>query len=65
MLNIYDAIALDWMHLQEIGLFLYILDFVKEMITHQSDNQIISKIDNRLATITPFSRLRILHNGYH
>ena|ERR1043165_3761253 len=63
-MNIYDATALDRMHLQEIGLFPYMLDFTREMIMHQSGNQIITKMDNRLATITPFSGLRILRNGY-
>src|SRR5687767_7213904 len=64
MMNIYDATALDRMHLQEIGLFPYMLNFTREMIIHQSGNQIITKMDNRLATITPFDGLRILRNGY-
>jgi len=63
-MNIYDATALDRMHLQEIGLFPYMLDFTRDMIMRQSGNRIITKMDNRLATITPFSGLRILHNGY-
>jgi hypothetical protein len=57
-------VALDRMHLQEIGLFPYMLDFTREMIMYQSGNQIITKMDVRLATITPFSGLRILRNGY-
>ncbi|GBC24756.2 hypothetical protein GLOIN_2v1807614 [Rhizophagus irregularis DAOM 181602=DAOM 197198] len=32
MMNIYDVVALDRMHLQEIGLFPYMLDFTREMI---------------------------------
>ncbi|CAB5387255.1 unnamed protein product [Rhizophagus irregularis] len=64
MMNIYDVVALDHMHLQEIGLFPYMLDFTREMIMYQSGNQIITKMDVRLATITPFSGLRILRNGY-
>ncbi|CAB4475347.1 unnamed protein product [Rhizophagus irregularis] len=64
MMNIYDVVALDRMHLQEIGLFPYMLDFTREMIMYQSGNQIITKMDVQLATITPFSELRILHNGY-
>jgi hypothetical protein len=63
-MNIYDATALDRMHLQEIGLFPYMLDFTRDIIMHQSGNRIIAKMDNRLATITPFSGLRILRNGY-
>ncbi|POG63976.1 hypothetical protein GLOIN_2v1807614 [Rhizophagus irregularis DAOM 181602=DAOM 197198] len=64
MMNIYDVVALDRMHLQEIGLFPYMLDFTREMIMYQSGNQIITKMDVQLATITPFSGLRILSNGY-
>ncbi|UZO18094.1 uncharacterized protein OCT59_009415 [Rhizophagus irregularis] len=64
MMNIYDVVALDRMHLQEIGLFPYMLDFTREMIMYQSGNQIITKMDVQLATITPFSGLRILRNGY-
>ena len=64
MMNIYDATALDRMHLQEISLFPYMLDFTRDMIMRQSGNRIITKMDNRLATITPFSGLRILRNGY-
>ncbi|CAG8763365.1 20055_t:CDS:1, partial [Rhizophagus irregularis] len=63
-MNIYDVVALDRMHLQEIGLFPYMLDFTREMIMYQSGNQIITKMDVQLATITPFSGLRILRNGY-
>jgi len=63
-MNIYDATALDRMHLQEIGLFPYMLDFTRDMIMRQSGNRIITKMDNRLATITPFSGLRILRNEY-
>ncbi|PKY60236.1 hypothetical protein RhiirA4_430970 [Rhizophagus irregularis] len=60
----YDATALDRMHLQEIGLFPYMLNFTRDIIMHQSGNQIIAKMDNRLATITPFSGPKILRNGY-
>jgi len=63
-MNIYDATALDRMHLQEIGLFPYMLNFTRDMIMRQSENRIITKMDNRLATITLFSGLRILRNGY-
>ncbi|EXX70438.1 hypothetical protein RirG_087410 [Rhizophagus irregularis DAOM 197198w] len=34
MMNIYDVVALDRMHLQEIGLFPYMLDFTREMIMY-------------------------------
>ncbi|CAB4407954.1 unnamed protein product [Rhizophagus irregularis] len=47
MMNIYDVVALDRMHLQEIGLFPYMLDFTREMIMYQSGNQIITKMDVR------------------
>src|SRR4051812_39887864 len=63
-MNIYDATALDRMHLQEIGLFPYMLDFTREMIMYQFGSRIITKMDNRLATITPFDELKILRNGY-
>ncbi|PKK58838.1 hypothetical protein RhiirC2_795690 [Rhizophagus irregularis] len=52
------------MHLQEIGLFPYMLDYTRDMFMYQYGNQIISKIDNRLATITQFNNLRILKKGY-
>jgi hypothetical protein len=64
MTNIYDITALDRMHLQEIGLFPYMLNYTREMIMQQCGNQIITKMDNRLATITPFNGLRILRKGY-
>ncbi|PKB95370.1 hypothetical protein RhiirA5_386062 [Rhizophagus irregularis] len=63
-MNIYDAIALDRMHLQKIDLFPYMLDFTKDMIMYQFGSQIITKMDNRMATITPFDGLKILCNGY-
>lgn len=56
--------ALDRMHLQEIGLFPYMLDFTRDMIMYQFGSRIITKMDNRMATITPFDGLKILHNGY-
>lgn len=59
-MNIYDATALDHMHLQEIGLFLYILDYTRDMLKLQCGNQFLSIMDNRLATITRFEGLRIL-----
>ncbi|GBC49829.2 hypothetical protein GLOIN_2v1488639 [Rhizophagus irregularis DAOM 181602=DAOM 197198] len=47
IMNIYDAAALDRMHLQEIGLFPYMLDYIiRDMLMHQYGNQIISKMDN-------------------
>ncbi|POG58402.1 hypothetical protein GLOIN_2v1488639, partial [Rhizophagus irregularis DAOM 181602=DAOM 197198] len=64
MMNIYDAAALDRMHLQEIGLFPYMLDYTRDMLMYQYGNRIISKMDNRLATITRFNNLRILKKGY-
>ena len=64
MMNIYDTAALDRMHLQEIGLFLYMLDYTRDMLMHQCGNRIISVMDNRLATITRFDGLRILKKGY-
>ncbi|CAG8712577.1 17630_t:CDS:2 [Rhizophagus irregularis] len=64
IMNIYDAAALDHMHLQEIGLFPYMLDYTRGMLMHQYGKQIISKMDNRLATITRFNNLRILKKGY-
>src|SRR5436190_255284 len=63
-MNIYDAAALNRMHLQEIGLFPYMLDYTREMLIHQCGNKIISIMDNRLATITRFNNLRILKKGY-
>ncbi|CAG8673107.1 2710_t:CDS:2, partial [Rhizophagus irregularis] len=43
IMNIYDAAALDRMHLQEIGLFPYMLDYIiRDMLMHQYGNQIIS-----------------------
>jgi hypothetical protein len=62
--NIYDATAMDRMHLQEIGLFPYMLDYTRKMITQQCSKQFLSKMDNRLATITPFNNMRILSKGY-
>jgi len=62
--NIYDATAMDRMHLQEIGLFPYMLNYTREMIMTQCNKQILSKMDHRLATITPFNNMRILSKGY-
>lgn len=64
MTNIYDVTALDRMHIQEIGLFPYMLDYTRALIIYQSGNRVITKMDNRLATITPFNGLRILTKGY-
>src|SRR6266487_3268500 len=64
MMNIYDATALDRMHLQEIGLFSYMLDYTRDMLIYQCNNQILSIMDTRLATITRFNGLRILKKGY-
>ena len=63
-MNIYDATALDRMHLQEIGLFPYMLDYTRDMLMHQCGNRILSIMDTRLATITRFDGLRILKKGY-
>jgi hypothetical protein len=63
-MNIYDAAALDRMHLQEIGLFPYMLDYTRDMLMRQHGNQILSIMDHRLATITRFNNLRILKKGY-
>ncbi|CAB5190095.1 unnamed protein product [Rhizophagus irregularis] len=60
MTNIYDAVAMDRMHLQEIGLFPYMLNFTRDMIMQQCGNKILTKMDNRLANITPFNGLKIL-----
>ncbi|CAB4388889.1 unnamed protein product [Rhizophagus irregularis] len=57
MTNIYDAVAMDRMHLQEIGLFPYMLNFTRDMIMQQCGNKILTKMDNRLANITPFNGL--------
>ncbi|RGB26279.1 hypothetical protein C1646_770629 [Rhizophagus diaphanus] len=62
--NIYDATAMDHMHLQEIGLFSYMLDYTRNMIAQQCGNQFLTKMDNRLGTITPYNNLRILSKGY-
>ncbi|CAB4404096.1 unnamed protein product [Rhizophagus irregularis] len=62
--NIYDATAMDRMHLQEIGLFPYMLDYTRNMIAQQCGNQFLTKMDNRLGTITPYNNLRILSKGY-
>ena len=64
MMNIYDTTALDRMHLQEIGLFPYMLDYTRDMLMHQCGNRILSIMDTRLATITRFDGLRILKKGY-
>ncbi|RIA83914.1 hypothetical protein C1645_833063 [Glomus cerebriforme] len=42
-INIYDATALDRMHLQEIGLFPYMLDFTRDMIMYQFGNDVENK----------------------
>jgi len=41
MMNIYDATALDRMHLQEIGLFSYMLDYTRDMLIYQTTSVII------------------------
>src|SRR5438132_635547 len=64
MTNIYDAVAMDRMHLQEIGLFPYMLNYTREMIMQQCGSKIITKMDSRLANITPFNGLKILKRGY-
>lgn len=64
MTNIYDITAMDRMHIQEIGLFKYMIDFTRDLIMQQSGSRIITKMDNRLATITPFNGLRLLKKGY-
>ena len=63
-MNIYDATALDRMHLQEIRLFSYMLDYTRDLLMYQCGNRILSIMDNRLATITRFDGLRILKKGY-
>ena len=63
-MNIYDAAALDRMHLQKIGLFPYMLDYTRDMLMRQHENQILSIMDHQLATITRFNNLRILKKGY-
>ncbi|PKC54950.1 hypothetical protein RhiirA1_403251 [Rhizophagus irregularis] len=37
IMNIYDAAALDHMHLQEIGLFPYMLDYTREKLKHEEN----------------------------
>jgi len=36
------------MHLQEIGLFPYMLDYTRDMLMRQHGNQILSIMDHRL-----------------
>lgn len=61
--NIYEATAPDRMHLLDLGITKYLLEFTREYLQQKTNNKSVKEMDNRLCAISRHPGLIILKNG--
>ena len=62
-LNIYSAIIPDRIHHLDLGLFNYQVTYTREMLKELCGQIAVDELDNRLARIPRFPRLKLFKNG--
>jgi hypothetical protein len=61
--NIYEATASDCMHLLDLEITKYLIEFTRELLQRKVDNIAIKDMDHRLYAIPQYPGLIILKNG--
>jgi hypothetical protein len=62
-LNIYTAATPDRMHMLDLGLFHYQIDYTRKLLQDKCKTGIVDEFDQRLSKISRFPRLKIFKNG--
>jgi len=60
--NIYQAVVPDRMHMLDLGLFKYMLDYTKKLLNEQCGGWAVQTIEQRLTSIPRFHGLKIMKN---
>jgi len=61
--NIYQATVPDRMHLLDLGITKYLLEFTQEYLQRKVSNKAIKEMDHRLCAIPRYPGLIVLKNG--
>ena len=61
--NIYNATVPDRMHLLDLGITKYLLEFTREYLQQKVNNKAVKEMDHRLCAIPRYPGLIILKNG--
>ena len=61
--NIYEATALDRMHLLDLGIAKYLIEFTHELLQRKVGNKAVKDMDHKLCAIPRYPGLIILKNG--
>jgi len=61
--NIYEATAPDRMHLLDLGITKYLLEFTRIFLQQKVSNKVIKEMDHRLCAVPRYQGLIILKNG--
>ncbi|CAG8693405.1 8251_t:CDS:1, partial [Ambispora gerdemannii] len=62
--NIYQATIPDRMHMLDLGLFKYMLDYTKELLNEQCGSWTVQTLEQRLTEISRFQGLKIIKNVF-
>ncbi|CAG8699033.1 5890_t:CDS:2, partial [Ambispora gerdemannii] len=62
--NIYQVTVPDRMHILDLGLFKYMLDYTKELLNEQCGSWAVQTIEQRLTEIPRFHGLKIMKNAF-
>jgi len=61
--NIYKATVPDRMHLLDLGITKYLLEFTREYLQQKVNNKAVKEMDHRLCAIPRYPGLIVLKNG--
>ncbi|EXX62175.1 hypothetical protein RirG_164220 [Rhizophagus irregularis DAOM 197198w] len=61
--NIYSATVLDRMHMLDLGITKYLLEYTREYLQQKVDSKTVNEIDHRLRKIPRYPGLIIFKNG--
>lgn len=61
--NIYEATVPDRMHLLDLGITKYLLEFTREYLQQKVSNKAVKEMDHRLCAIPRYPGLIVLKNG--
>jgi hypothetical protein len=61
--NIYEATIPDWMHMLDLGITKYLLEFTREYLQQKVNAKAVKEMDHRLCAIPRYPGLIILKNG--
>src|ERR1051326_1575460 len=61
--NIYEATVLDRMHMLDLGITKYLLEFTYEYLQSKVSNKAVKEMDHKLCAISRYLGLIVIKNG--